>query len=194
MAWEVRLLEGFHEYVLVTHRSALAGSYASMRHVDGARAREIVRSWAKRDQSAIQRLRELVVTAPHARLPRHLPRNGGDAQVLSAVLERLADPGPAGLRLLTRPRPLFLPTPGTILEPPAPPYEPEPEEELEFIYVRLVDAQGNPRANEAYEVTLPDGSIRSGRLDDGGNARIEGIPPGRCLWRFPDLHPDEWRA
>ncbi|MFV8755970.1 hypothetical protein ACNOYE_35915 [Nannocystaceae bacterium ST9] len=187
MAWEVRLIEGFDEYSLVRAATRVE---PTLRPVEATRARAIVSRWLRGHPSAAARVRELIGEAPRLARVRE-----SEAELLARALARLGDPGPAGLRLFARGRPLRMPTPGMIVEPPPRPEpEPEPEPELEWIYVRLLDAQGNPRPNEAWEVTLPDGSIRSGTLDDQGNARIEGVPPGRCLWRFPDLHPDEWRA
>lgn len=185
MIRELHFVEGFDEYRLIRGAPAQVEPAIEPR---GARA--IVGRWARGNPSAAARLRELIDE------PRRLARvREGEAELLARVLQRLDDPGPAGLRLVQRARPLRMPTPGRIAEPPPPREpEPEPEPELDFLYVRLIDAQGNPRPNEAYEVTLPDGSIRSGTLDDQGNARLEGLVPGRCLWRFPNLHPDEWRA
>jgi len=47
------------------------------------------------------------------------------------------------------------------------------------------DDDVTPVADAAFRVTLPDGSLRTGSLDANGRARLEGIPPGKCLVQFP---------
>ena len=64
--------------------------------------------------------------------------------------------------------------------------EPAKEEE-HWLEIELVDDDGNPVPNEAYTVELPDGSTVSGRLDDMGQARLEGIDPGTAKVSFPNL-------
>jgi len=44
-----------------------------------------------------------------------------------------------------------------------------------------------------YQVTLPDGSVREGKLNEEGWARIEGVDPGTCQVTFLDLDAREWR-
>jgi len=44
-----------------------------------------------------------------------------------------------------------------------------------------------------YRVTLPDGSVREGKLNEEGWARIEGVDPGTCQVTFLDLDAREWR-
>lgn len=65
---------------------------------------------------------------------------------------------------------------------------------LTWIGIELVDADGNPVAGEEYEITLPDGSVRKGTLDDAGKAHERGIDPGTCAVRFPALERtiDRW--
>lgn len=62
----------------------------------------------------------------------------------------------------------------------------------DFIEIELVDDQGNPCPNERYELKLPDGSIRSGRLDANGRARMDGIEPGTAQVRYPDIPGSQW--
>lgn len=70
--------------------------------------------------------------------------------------------------------------------------EPEgPSPEDDWVEVTLTDANGEPRANEAYVLRLADGSERSGNLDSNGHAREEGLPPGTVLLSFPDLEAEE---
>jgi len=70
---------------------------------------------------------------------------------------------------------------------------PDPKKKT-FIEIEMVDEEGNPVADESYEVTLADGSVTDGSLDDKGQARIEGLDPGNCQITFPDLDKDAWSA
>jgi len=56
----------------------------------------------------------------------------------------------------------------------------------DWIEISLVDGNGNPKAGEEYVLHLPDGSERSGQLDDEGCAREEDIPPGTYTIIFPN--------
>jgi len=56
-----------------------------------------------------------------------------------------------------------------------------------FIGIELVDTEKRPVPFAAFEVILPDGSPVTGRLDENGKARIEGIDPGECTIRFPEI-------
>lgn len=80
---------------------------------------------------------------------------------------------------------------------PVPPYRPPatPEEEAEktaWIEIELVDEADQPVPGERYEITLPDGTVASGTLDDRGFARVDGITPGTCQVTFPALDADAW--
>ena len=57
----------------------------------------------------------------------------------------------------------------------------------DYIEIKLRDAGGNPTADAAYVLHLPDGSTKDGRLDRQGQAREDGIPPGNIRVEFPDL-------
>ncbi len=74
------------------------------------------------------------------------------------------------------------------------PVEPVREErpELTWVEIELLDPQGEPIPNEAYALTLPDGVIRTGRLNSRGTARVEGIPAGTCQVQFPGIDGREW--
>jgi hypothetical protein len=63
-------------------------------------------------------------------------------------------------------------------------------EETHFIELELKDEEGNPVADEAWFVELPDGSTRSGRTDAQGYARIDGVDPGTAKISFPDRDRD----
>jgi type VI secretion system secreted protein VgrG len=73
---------------------------------------------------------------------------------------------------------------------------PSPEEsegkKLSWIEIELVGEDDKPIAGEAYEITLPDGSVASGTLDAEGVARVEGFEPGTCKVCFPSLDKDAW--
>jgi type VI secretion system secreted protein VgrG len=75
-----------------------------------------------------------------------------------------------------------------------PPPEPAPQEVTTWIeIVLLTEAEPRrPMANQRYRIELPDGSIRQGRLDANGKARLEGIDPGTCKVSFPDLDASSW--
>lgn len=66
-------------------------------------------------------------------------------------------------------------------------------EEHAFADVELVDAAGNPVANEWYRVEFPDGTVKEGRLDGAGKARVPGPKSGQVKVSFPRLHGDGWK-
>jgi len=61
-----------------------------------------------------------------------------------------------------------------------------------WIEIELVDEDGAPVPGEKYEITLPDGSVKTGTLDAVGIARVERIDPGSCKVTFPNLDKDAW--
>ncbi|MBU0909768.1 MAG: hypothetical protein KKA54_19210 [Proteobacteria bacterium] len=66
------------------------------------------------------------------------------------------------------------------------------EEKLHWIGIELKDDEGNPIPDEEYQVKLPDGTIKSGRLDDQGKAKVEGIPEGGTAEvTFPRIHEND---
>jgi len=71
--------------------------------------------------------------------------------------------------------------------------EEEAEDETHWIGIELVDEDGHPVPDEPYRLRVADGTIREGRLDSQGKARIVGIPPGQCQVNFPRIDRDEWR-
>jgi type VI secretion system secreted protein VgrG len=66
------------------------------------------------------------------------------------------------------------------------------KEKKSFIKIVLKDEAGNPVPGERYKITLPDGSVASGSLDENGQAEITGIDPGSCKITFPDLDKEAW--
>ena len=61
-----------------------------------------------------------------------------------------------------------------------------------WINIKLVDPQGNPVADEAYEITKEDEDPRTGSLDENGTATIDDIPAGTWKLTFPNRKFDEW--
>lgn len=57
---------------------------------------------------------------------------------------------------------------------------------------KIFDTDKNPKAGIKYEITLPDGSLRSGKTDANGEVHIEGIKPGECKVSFQEIHGEEW--
>jgi len=61
------------------------------------------------------------------------------------------------------------------------------------VEIELLDAIGNPVANEPYLVIVPEGIKQSGSLDGQGRARISGIDQGMCQISFPGIDGREWK-
>lgn len=74
----------------------------------------------------------------------------------------------------------------------APQTDEEKEQKTSWIEIELVDEEGNPVAGEAIKVTLPDGTVFPGTLNEKGLCRIDGIDPGTCQITFPNLDKDAW--
>lgn len=76
----------------------------------------------------------------------------------------------------------------------AEPFSPTEEdlEEKSWIEIELVDEEDNPVPGEPYRITMPDGSVASGTLDENGFAREEGMDPGTCQICFYKLDQDAW--
>ena len=70
--------------------------------------------------------------------------------------------------------------------------EGEGEEESVWIEIELVGEDDEPIPGESSEITLPDGSVARGTLDQNGHARVEGFEDGSCKISFPDLDKDAW--
>jgi type VI secretion system secreted protein VgrG len=61
-----------------------------------------------------------------------------------------------------------------------------------WVEIQLVGEDGKPIPDEPYRLTLPDGSVEEGTLDDKGLARIEGFERGECQVTFPELDKEAW--
>jgi type VI secretion system secreted protein VgrG len=80
-------------------------------------------------------------------------------------------------------------------KPHKPPSENEETTQLHWIELELKDEANQPVPGEAYEVTLPDGSVAKGTLDGKGFAKIDGIATaGNCQVTFPNLDKDAWET
>lgn len=78
-------------------------------------------------------------------------------------------------------------------EPHKPPAgEEEKELKTSWIEIEMVGEDGKPRPGERYQITLPDGTVASGTLDEKGVGRVDGFEPGACKITFPDLDKDAW--
>lgn len=83
--------------------------------------------------------------------------------------------------------------PGRPEVPIEPPRRPQPRPPVKtFIEIVLLDDDRNPVPGEAFELTLPDGDVRQGTLDQAGFARVDGIDPGTCDVSFPKIDGREW--
>ena len=57
----------------------------------------------------------------------------------------------------------------------------------DYIELELVNQWGEPVPEEEYKVTLPDGTVKEGKLDKDGRAVVKNVPPGKCTVEFKDL-------
>ncbi len=78
------------------------------------------------------------------------------------------------------------------------PYKPPqtPEEmakKKSWIEIVLVGEDKKPIPGEPYQITLPDGTVAEGTLDEKGFARVDGIDPGTCQITFPGRDKDAWK-
>ena len=85
-----------------------------------------------------------------------------------------------------------LPGQAAPIQPPTLPQRPPPPVLKTFIEIVLLDQDGNPVAGEVFQLTLPDGRVQNGNLDRAGFARVDGIDPGVCDVRFPNIDGREW--
>ncbi len=70
--------------------------------------------------------------------------------------------------------------------------DPEKDSKKTWVEIELLDKNKRPVKGLAVEVTLPDGSVEKSTLSDKGTFRKDGIDPGNCKVRFPDLDGREW--
>jgi hypothetical protein len=69
------------------------------------------------------------------------------------------------------------------------------KDKLHWVEIVLLDLTDKPVPDEPYELELPDGEIRKGKLDVNGRAYVGEIKvPGQCRVCFPEIDAKEWRA
>jgi type VI secretion system secreted protein VgrG len=69
----------------------------------------------------------------------------------------------------------------------------EKDKKRSWIKIKLIDEEQEPVPGELYRITLPDGTIAEGTLDDKGCASVEGFEPGGCKVTFPRLDKKSWK-
>jgi hypothetical protein len=75
-----------------------------------------------------------------------------------------------------------------------PEIEDPPVVRTHYVEIELVGEDDVPIPGARYRVELPNGTVRQGRTNDAGAARIEDIPrAGSCKISFPDLDADAWQ-
>ena len=70
--------------------------------------------------------------------------------------------------------------------------DPLADKKKTWVEFDLLDKDKRPVKGLSVEVTLPDGTIEKGTLSEKGSFRKDGIDPGTCRVRFPDLDGREW--
>ncbi len=63
----------------------------------------------------------------------------------------------------------------------------------DWIGIALTERDGSPIAGEPFRVELADGKYVTGKLDNLGRIRVEGVDPGSCKVTFPDRDAREWK-
>jgi hypothetical protein len=81
---------------------------------------------------------------------------------------------------------------------PVQPYKPasspdDKDQPKHWIEIQLVGEDNKPIAGEPYKITLPDGTVDEGTLDEKGSARLDGIDAGTCQITFPQRDKDAWQ-
>jgi hypothetical protein len=65
-------------------------------------------------------------------------------------------------------------------------------EQVDWIEILVVDEDDQPVRSVAYELELPDGSIRRGQTNADGIARCDRIPSGTCKLTLVELDTQAW--
>jgi hypothetical protein len=84
-----------------------------------------------------------------------------------------------------------------VIEPSLPPvpksFEPDDIiDSVDWIEILVADEDDAPVVGVAYELELPDGSVRRGRTNRDGIARVEPIPSGNCKLTLVELDESAW--
>lgn len=61
---------------------------------------------------------------------------------------------------------------------------------VDWIEIKLTDYDGYPMKDVDYELYLPDGTVKKGKLDENGYAKVENVLPGKYEVKFPGLKWD----
>ncbi|HKA90297.1 MAG TPA: SpaA isopeptide-forming pilin-related protein [Haliangiales bacterium] len=61
---------------------------------------------------------------------------------------------------------------------------------IEFV---LKDQNGKPVPDVKFKITLDDGTVKEGKTDAQGRARVLGLKPGQGKLTFPDLDAHDWK-
>ncbi len=137
---------------------------------------------------------EVAAVCEELGLPPRFTTHGMDQRKLQTyvrpAIERSLSSGQ--LVLLERVKPRKLPTLEPPREAPPPPslQKDEPKSTRTWIELLVTDMSDQPVKDVNYEVTLPDGSKKSGKTDGHGLARFDGIDPGLCEFRLVDYDGD----
>jgi hypothetical protein len=67
-----------------------------------------------------------------------------------------------------------------------------PRYQGEWVQLELVDQDGQPVANEPFEVEDSNGNVRKGVLDEKGFGEVGGLAPGECQVSFPERQWKHW--
>jgi hypothetical protein len=74
----------------------------------------------------------------------------------------------------------------------AAPKEEKSDEPSSWIEIELVDMEDGPVAGEAFELTLPDGTVFQGTTNSKGIAYIPSDDAGSCTFSFSKLDQNAW--
>ena len=58
-------------------------------------------------------------------------------------------------------------------------------QEKTFVEFQLLNDREEPIPNDAYKLTLPDGAVITGVLDENGFVYVANVPRGSCSIKFP---------
>src|SRR6185369_7189254 len=62
-----------------------------------------------------------------------------------------------------------------------------------WVEIVMLDQEGMPVPGQAYEITVPDGTVVQGSTDSKGRGRVDGIDAGNCKIIFTQLDKDVWK-
>ncbi|WP_394845905.1 hypothetical protein LZC95_00395 [Pendulispora brunnea] len=65
-------------------------------------------------------------------------------------------------------------------------------EKGDWVEIVAVDEEGVPVSGVRYRVTLSNGAVREGMVNEKGKVRLTDVPPGSCEIEFPELDAKSW--